>query len=85
MYVHSHFGTVERGTKITKVYHVIPKKKKRFILLTHETTIFPQSRYTTALYFVFTGLVSVGFGNMAPNTDNEMIFAIVMMLSGCKR
>ena len=44
----------------------------------------PQSRYTTALYFVFSGLVSVGFGNVAPNTDNEMIFAIAMMLSGCK-
>lgn len=43
-----------------------------------------QSRYTTALYFVFTGLVSVGFGNVAPNTDNEMIFAIAMMLLGCK-
>ncbi len=43
-----------------------------------------QSRYSTALYFVFTGLCSVGFGNVAPNTDNEMIFAIVMMLSGCK-
>ena len=43
-----------------------------------------QSRYATALYFVFSGLVSVGFGNVAPNTDNEMIFAIAMMLSGCK-
>ena len=44
----------------------------------------PQSRYCTALYFVFTGLCSVGFGNVAPITDNEMIFAIVMMLLGCK-
>ena len=43
-----------------------------------------QSRYSTALYFCFTGLVSVGFGNVAPNTDNEMIFAIVLMLFGCK-
>jgi len=43
-----------------------------------------QSRYSTALYFCFTGLVSVGFGNVAPHTDNEMIFSIVLMLGGCK-
>ena len=43
-----------------------------------------QSRYSTALYFCFTGLVSVGFGNVAPNTDNEMLFSIVLMLGGCK-
>ena len=43
-----------------------------------------QSRYSTALYFCFTGLVSVGFGNVAPTTDNEMIFSITLMLFGCK-
>ena len=46
--------------------------------------IFLQSRYSTALYFCFTGLVSVGFGNVAPTTDNEMIFSIALMLFGCK-
>ena len=45
---------------------------------------FLQSRYSTALYFCFTGLVSVGFGNVAPTTDNEMIFSIALMLFGCK-
>ena len=45
---------------------------------------FLQSRYSTALYFCFTGLVSVGFGNVAPTTDNEMIFSITLMLFGCK-
>ena len=45
---------------------------------------FFQSRYSTALYFCFTGLVSVGFGNVAPTTDNEMIFSITLMLFGCK-
>ena len=44
----------------------------------------PQNRYSTALYFVFTALCSVGFGNVAPITDNEMIFAIITMLLGCK-
>ncbi len=43
-----------------------------------------QARYCTALYFTFTGLISVGFGNVAPNTDTEKIFAICMMMLGCK-
>ena len=43
-----------------------------------------QSRYCTALYFCFTALISVGFGNVAPNTDAEKLYAIVMMLLGCK-
>ena len=43
-----------------------------------------QSRYCTSLYFCFTGLISVGFGNVAPNTDNEKIFSIILMLVGCK-
>ena len=43
-----------------------------------------QARYCTAIYFTFTGLISVGFGNVAPNTDIEKIFAICMMMLGCK-
>lgn len=43
-----------------------------------------QSRYITALYFTFTSLTSVGFGNVAPNTDTEKIFTICVMLVGCK-
>ena len=43
-----------------------------------------QSRYCTALYFCFTALISVGFGNVAPNTDAEKLYAIVMMLLGCE-
>lgn len=43
-----------------------------------------QSRYITALYFTFTSLTSVGFGNVAPNTDAEKIFTICVMLVGCK-
>jgi len=41
-----------------------------------------KSRYCTSLYFCFTGLISVGFGNVAPNTDNEKIFSIILMLVG---
>ena len=43
-----------------------------------------QARYCTAIYFTFTGLISVGFGNVAPNTDIEKCFAICMMMLGCK-
>ncbi|XP_044741505.1 uncharacterized protein LOC123302584 isoform X3 [Chrysoperla carnea] len=41
-----------------------------------------RSRYVTALYFTFTSLTSVGFGNVAPNTDAEKIFTIFVMLVG---
>jgi hypothetical protein len=43
-----------------------------------------QSRYITALYFTFSSLTSVGFGNVAPNTDAEKVFTICVMLVGCK-
>ena len=43
-----------------------------------------QSRYITSMYFTFTTLTSVGFGNVAPNTPNEKIYAIVVMMIGCK-
>lgn len=43
-----------------------------------------KSRYITAMYFTFTTLTSVGFGNVAPNTPNEKIYAIVVMMIGCK-
>ena len=36
------------------------------------------------MYFVFTTLTSVGFGNVAPNSANEKILAIFVMLLGCK-
>ncbi|KAH8401845.1 hypothetical protein KR009_008244 [Drosophila setifemur] len=41
-----------------------------------------KSRYITALYFTFTSLTSVGFGNVAPNTDAEKAFTICVMLVG---
>ncbi|XP_076241723.1 potassium voltage-gated channel seizure [Calliopsis andreniformis] len=41
-----------------------------------------KSRYITALYFTFSSLTSVGFGNVAPNTDMEKIFTIIVMLIG---
>ena len=52
--------------------------------ISHNYSPAHQSRYCTSLYFCFTGLISVGFGNVAPNTDNEKIFSIILMLVGCK-
>ncbi|XP_015039605.1 potassium voltage-gated channel subfamily H member 8 isoform X4 [Drosophila pseudoobscura] len=45
------------------------------ILTTAET-------YSTALYFTFTSLTSVGFGNVSANTTCEKVFTIIMMLIG---
>ncbi|XP_062575630.1 potassium voltage-gated channel subfamily H member 7-like isoform X2 [Saccostrea cucullata] len=41
-----------------------------------------KTRYITALYFTFTSLTSIGFGNVAPNTNAEKIFSIFAMLLG---
>ena len=43
------------------------------------------TRYITALYFTLTSLTSIGFGNVAPNTDNEKIFSVMTMLIGGKK
>lgn len=43
-----------------------------------------KSKYITALYFTFSSLTSVGFGNIAPHTNAEKIFSIVSMLIGCE-
>ena len=52
----------------------------------NDTTSGPdiRSKYITALYFTFTSLTSIGFGNVSPNTDAEKIFSIFAMLLGCE-
>lgn len=42
-----------------------------------------RSKYITALYFTFSSLTSVGFGNVSPNTNSEKMFGICVMLIGC--
>ena len=39
-----------------------------------------KTMYVTALYFTMTCMTSVGFGNIAAETDNEKIFSICMMI-----
>ncbi|XP_058502162.1 potassium voltage-gated channel subfamily H member 6-like [Solea solea] len=41
-----------------------------------------RDKYVTALYFTFSSLTSVGFGNVSPNTNYEKIFSICVMLIG---
>ncbi|XP_032285781.1 potassium voltage-gated channel subfamily H member 6 isoform X2 [Phoca vitulina] len=41
-----------------------------------------QDKYVTALYFTFSSLTSVGFGNVSPNTNSEKVFSICVMLIG---
>jgi len=43
-----------------------------------------RSKYITALYFTFSSLTSVGFGNVSPNTNPEKVFGICVMLIGCR-
>ena len=43
-----------------------------------------KSKYITSLYFTFTSLTSIGFGNVVPNTNAEKIFSIFAMMLGCK-
>ncbi|XP_023234113.1 potassium voltage-gated channel protein eag-like isoform X1 [Centruroides sculpturatus] len=38
--------------------------------------------YVTALYYTMTCMTSVGFGNVAAETDNEKVFTICMMIIG---
>ncbi|XP_055359672.1 potassium voltage-gated channel subfamily H member 7-like isoform X2 [Betta splendens] len=41
-----------------------------------------RDKYVTSLYFTFSSLTSVGFGNVSPNTNSEKIFSISVMLIG---
>ncbi|KAJ3608460.1 hypothetical protein NHX12_025507 [Muraenolepis orangiensis] len=41
-----------------------------------------KDKYVTALYFTFSSLTSVGFGNVSPNTNSEKIFSICVMVIG---
>lgn len=43
-----------------------------------------RSCYITALYYTFTTISSIGFGNVAAQTNAEKIFAIFAMLIGCE-
>ncbi|XP_076680992.1 potassium voltage-gated channel seizure isoform X4 [Andrena cerasifolii] len=77
-------GNAERPTLKSKVgwLDILANDTHQFYF--HNNTGGPsiKSRYITALYFTFSSLTSVGFGNVAPNTDTEKIFTIIVMLIG---
>ncbi|KAG8279004.1 Potassium voltage-gated channel sub H member 6 [Homalodisca vitripennis] len=79
-------GNAERPHLQSKVgwLDILANDTHQFYL--HNNTGGPsiKSRYITALYFTFSSLTSVGFGNVAPNTDAEKVFTICVMLVGCK-
>ncbi|XP_044149995.1 potassium voltage-gated channel subfamily H member 2-like isoform X1 [Bufo gargarizans] len=60
------------GTQIMKPYNNSNTKSGPTI----------NDKYVTALYFTFSSLTSVGFGNVSPNTNSEKIFSICVMLIG---
>lgn len=60
--------TIQEHTNSTELVHGPPRK----------------TMYVTALYFTMSCMTSVGFGNVASETDNEKIFTICMMVIACK-
>ena len=39
-------------------------------------------RYLVALYWAITSLATVGYGDITPNTNAEVVLAMVVMISG---
>ncbi|XP_046479285.1 voltage-gated inwardly rectifying potassium channel KCNH2 isoform X3 [Neodiprion pinetum] len=77
-------GNAERSSLKSKVgwLDILANDTHQFYHLNDTGGPSIKSRYVTALYFTFSSLTSVGFGNVAPNTDAEKIFTIIVMLIG---
>ncbi|CAF2160816.1 unnamed protein product [Rotaria magnacalcarata] len=62
--------------------HLADKYKMPYLI--NDTLSGPdlKSKYLTALFFAMTSLTSVGFGNVAANTNGEKLFSILSMLAG---
>lgn len=74
----------ERGIPITWLDQLANQTNQLYNSSTHMGGPSLKSKYITALYFTFSSLTSVGFGNISPNTNSEKIFSICIMLIGCK-
>ena len=70
--------------------HISHGSERKFIVLALEqssnTTVIAGgpptfSTYLTALYFTMTCMTSIGFGNVAAETDNEKTFCCCMMIT----
>lgn len=40
-------------------------------------------QYYSSLYWAFTTMTTVGYGDITPNTDNEKVFVMICMLIAC--
>uniref|UniRef100_A0A3P9BK17 Voltage-gated inwardly rectifying potassium channel KCNH2 n=1 Tax=Maylandia zebra TaxID=106582 RepID=A0A3P9BK17_9CICH len=73
-------GSVERNGSIGWLHTLGDQLGKHFNGSIPGPSI--KDKYVTALYFTFSSLTSVGFGNVSPNTNSEKIFSICVMLIG---
>ncbi|XP_078571729.1 potassium voltage-gated channel unc-103-like isoform X6 [Branchiostoma floridae x Branchiostoma japonicum] len=77
-------GNVERPLLPAKIGWLDILAKQTHQPYTNDSNSGPslKSKYITALYFTFSSLTSVGFGNVSPNTNAEKVFCICIMLIG---
>uniref|UniRef100_A0A671YIS0 Potassium voltage-gated channel subfamily H member 2 n=1 Tax=Sparus aurata TaxID=8175 RepID=A0A671YIS0_SPAAU len=73
-------GSVERSGSIGWLHTLGDQLGKQYNDSIQGPSI--KDKYVTALYFTFSSLTSVGFGNVSPNTNSEKIFSICVMLIG---
>ncbi|XP_061569986.1 potassium voltage-gated channel subfamily H member 2 [Cololabis saira] len=75
-------GSVERNGSIGWLHTLGDQLGKQFNNSIPGSGPSINDKYVTALYFTFSSLTSVGFGNVSPNTNSEKIFSICVMLIG---
>ncbi|KAI1889003.1 hypothetical protein AGOR_G00174580 [Albula goreensis] len=75
-------GNVERNGSIGWLHSLGDQLGKHYNETDPRSGPSIKDKYVTALYFTFSSLTSVGFGNVSPNTNSEKIFSICVMLIG---
>ncbi|XP_052360588.1 potassium voltage-gated channel subfamily H member 2 isoform X1 [Oncorhynchus keta] len=75
-------GSVERNGSIGWLHTLGESLGKHYNETVQGSGPSIKDKYVTALYFTFSSLTSVGFGNVSPNTNSEKIFSICVMLIG---
>ncbi|MFT7809104.1 potassium voltage-gated channel subfamily H member 2-like [Arapaima gigas] len=75
-------GNVERNGSIGWLHSLADQLGKPYNETISSSGPSIKDKYVTALYFTFSSLTSVGFGNVSPNTNSEKIFSICVMLIG---
>ncbi|PFX25552.1 Potassium voltage-gated channel subfamily H member 2 [Stylophora pistillata] len=73
---------ISENSTVSWLYALGEAINKPYVNFTAETGPDEGSAYVTALYFTLTSMTTVGFGNVAANTNGEKVFAVVTMLIG---